>query len=118
MRIANLEFKEAYYIGSKPDKPSYHINKWECNPYYGNEDKYIREKDYYKHPDIEHFSIHKSCFKNPETSHAVGCFYYDKHEECYNFEFVGDRPLYLTDEERVIFWRLIQHGFNILNGDA
>ena len=115
MRIKNLEFRKATYIGEEPEHPSYHINKWEPNMYYGNEDKYIKDGEYYKNPEIPHFRIHKGCFKNTETCYAIACFYWDNKEECYNFEFIGDRPLFITDEERIIFWRLIEHGFNTLN---
>ena len=36
-------------------------------------------------------------------------------DELKQFEFVGNRPLQITIEEREIFWKLIQYGFDNLN---
>lgn len=116
-RIENLEFRKASYLFEEPKHPSYHIDKWEINRYYGNEDKFIKEQDYYRDPREEYnfVRIHKSCFKHPETSYAIASFVWDDHESVYELHFVGDRPLYLSEKEREIFWQLFEFGEKELN---
>ena len=123
-RIENLEFKRATYLLPEdewPEHPSYHINYWYPNQYYGREDDFDKSEDghwyLYKNPEPWqcHFRIHESCFKNPESCFAVASFDYDKHEGYYELRFVGDRPLSLTKEEREIFWELIKYGDETLN---
>lgn len=116
LRIKNLEFRKSSYLGQEPENPSYSIDKWYKNEYYKQEKNYIKEGEFYRYPDPEICcKIHKNCFKNKECCYTIAHFVWDEHEEYYNFEFVTDRPLDLTDQERVVFWRLIEHGFNVLN---
>lgn len=118
LRIKNLEFRKATYLGEEPEHPSYHIDKWENNHHYKQQDKYVKEGNYYVDPNSEiPYYIHKNCFKHKETCYAIASFDYDTHEGMYYLNFVADRPLDLKDEERVTFWRLIEHGYNILNPD-
>lgn len=116
-RIGNLQLRKATYLGKEPEHVSYHIEKWEPNGYYGNEDKFIDEGDYYRYPDDDYrfVRIHKSCFKHPETCYSVATFEWDDHEEIYELHFVVDRPLHLSKEEREIFWQLIELGEEVLN---
>lgn len=116
-RIGNLQLRKATYLGKAPERPSYHIEKWEPNGYYGNEEKFIDEGDYYRHPDDAYMCvrIHKSCFKHPETCYSIASFEWDDHEAIYELHFIGDRPLYLSKEEREVFWQLIELGEKELN---
>lgn len=114
-KIQNLELREASYLGEKPEHPSWHIDRWQPNTYYGKEHLFIKDGDYYKYPDNDYCSIHKSCFKHPETCYSIAAFTWDSHEECFNFEFIEDRPLDLSEEEKKIFWELIDYGFKMLN---
>lgn len=116
-RIGSLQLRKASYLGQEPENPSYHIDKWYPNDYYGNEDKYIDEGDYYRDPRHEcgFIRISKSCFKNKEHSFAVAGFVWDEHEECYELHFIGDRPLGLSKDEREIFWELAELGYSELN---
>ena len=115
IRLGNLELRKAVYISDKvPEHPSYHIDKWEPNPRYKQERKYIKEGDYYKPKDTHHYRIHKSCFKNPETCYSIASFDWDK-EEFYELHFVGDRPFNLNKEEKEVFWKLMSIGNDILN---
>lgn len=116
-RIGALQLRKASYLGQEPEHPSYHINKWETNPYYGNEDKFVDCGDYYAYPDNDYLSIRisKSRFKHPETCYAVAAFVWDDHEEAYELRFVDDRPVYLTKEEKDIFWDLVEMGYKELN---
>lgn len=115
-RIDNLHLRKASYLGEEPEHPSYHIDRWEPNGYYGNEHLYIKDGDYYryKEPEYSNCRIHKDCFKNPEVCYAIASFDYD---EDYELHFIGDRPLGLNEEEREIFWKLIKLGYETLNKD-
>lgn len=116
-RIGALQLRKASYLGEEPEHPSYHIDKWEPNTYYGNEDKFVDMGDYYTYPDNRYIDIRisKSCFKHPENSYAVASFDYDDHEEAYELRFVSDRPVYLTHDEKDIFWDLVEMGYKDLN---
>ena len=117
-RIGNLEFCPASYLLPKeewPEKPSWHIDYWYPNGYYGRESEFIKKGDWYLLPDNKHCRIHKDCFKNPQCCMAIASFNYNENEGCYELEFVGDRPIQLTKEERDIFWELLEYGFKQLN---
>ena len=116
-RIGNLEFAPASYLLPKekwPKNPSWHINFWYPNGYYGRESKFEKEGDWY----IDNryglkCRIHKDCFKNPESCMAIASFDYD--DGYYELRYISDRPLSLTKEEREIFWTLIEYGYKCLN---
>lgn len=116
-KIKNLQIRRASYLGDEPEHPAYHIDKWEPNQYYKKEYLYIEDGDYYKlkEPEYSFMRIHKNCFKNKETCYAIASFEWDSHEKCYEFRFIGDRPLQLDKEEQIIFWKLIVLGYNTLN---
>ena len=118
MRIGNLEFRKCSYLCEPPEHVGWEICKWEPNSYYGRESEFIKDGEYFK-PNDEHYSfvsIHKDCFKNPECSYTVASWHWDMHEDCYDFEFCGDRPISnLTEEEWITFRRLIDFGFKQLN---
>lgn len=119
MRINNLEFRQASYIGEPPKNPNWEICLWQPNQYYGKEDMFIEQDDYYYYPDDKYnfVKIHKSCFQNPETAFTIGTFRYDS-EGFYEFHFCGDRPIrYKHKFDLEDFWRLIEYGDDILNVD-
>lgn len=93
-RIGVLEFKEASYLG---DKPSYDIVKWYSNPYCGNTG----------------YKIYKDLFKSKELCVVLASFIYDSKEKIYNLEFIGARPLSLTNWDD--FRKLIEYGYKQLN---
>lgn len=117
-RINTLEFREATYLTDTPPKmKSFHIDRWQPNNYYGKESEYIKgENDFYINPKNRCHKIHKSCFKYPEYCYAIAEFEYNSHENCYEFKWIGNRPLDLTTEEEKDFKELIIYGFEILNG--
>lgn len=124
-RIGNLEIRPATYLLPKekwPENSSWHIDYWYPNGYYGRESEYIHpviagieQTDWYVNPLYPNGRIHKDCFKHPQSCMAIASFNYNEHEGCYELEFVGDRPIQLTREERDIFWELLEYGFNQLN---
>ena len=116
-RIGNLELRRASYLLPEeeyPEHPSYHIDYWYPNCYYGKENEYIKDGDWYIYPDNSYCRVHKDCFKNPQSCFAIASFDYDK-EGFYELHFIGDRPLHITEEERKIFWELIIFGDKELN---
>ena len=118
-RVGNLEIGPATYFLPKdkwPEKGAYNIYYYYPNIYYGRESEYIFEDGWYLDPKFQGHRIHKDCFKNPEVCMSIASFEYDDHEGCYEFEFIGDRPLDLNQEEKKIFWELIEYGFKNLNG--
>lgn len=115
-RVNNLEFRVAtYLLKNPPEIKAYHINKYMPNCYYGHEADFIKIDDnWYRDPNFSWHKIHKSCFKNSETCYAIASFEYNKHEGVYEFTWIGERPLYLTEQEED-FKELIIYGFNKLN---
>lgn len=116
-RINNLEFKVAtYLLKNPPEIKAYHINRYMSNCYYGHESDFIKiDNDWYRDPNFSWHKIHKSCFKNSETCYAIASFEYNKHEGVYEFMWVGERSLDLTEQEEKDFKELIIYGFNKLN---
>lgn len=113
-RIGVLEFREASYVGNKPPFVSYDIVKWYPNPYYGNEKNYIKlNHEFYCYPNNTGCRVHKDLFKSKELCIVLATFRYESQEECYNLEFIGDRPLELSNW--VNFKELIKYGFEQLN---
>ena len=115
-RIGNLMLRKATYLGEEPEFPSWHIDCFYPNPYYGKESEYTKKGDYYI-KDINspyHVRIHKSCFKHEESCYSIASFIRDK-EGYYELSFIGDRPLSLNEEEIKIFWELIKYGYQELN---
>ena len=120
-RIKNLEFYKASYLGTPPKHISYQINKYVPNDNYGRESEYVidpKNAEYYIKEGYPNWHIHKDCFKYKESSYAIADFEWDDSKNCYKFEWIGDRPSDLSDEERNIFEELIQYGFKVLNNNG
>lgn len=117
MRIGNLEFRKSSYLGEEPEHCGYLVYKWYPNEYYGRETEFIKDGDWYR-PNNEHYNfikIDKDCFKHPESCYTIAHWNWNDREGCYDFEFVGDRPIDLTISEWNDFKTLITHGFHELN---
>lgn len=122
LRLGNIGLEKACYLGEEPSIPSIQVVKYENNRYYGNEQKYKWSEDgkhAYKIDENgnidERFSVHKSCFRNPETCFVLASFDYDEHEDFFELRFCGDRPLDLDSEELDLFWKILRMGNAILN---
>lgn len=115
-RIGELEFRPSTYICKPPENPSWEIVKYYQNPHYNKQSEYKYIGDgMYEDPKYNFHRIHKSCFKNPECCYTLGQFRYDEHEEFYEFQFCGDRPMDLSKENREPFWELLVYGNEVLN---
>ena len=121
-RIGSLEFRPCTYLLPKdkwPKHPGWDIVLWYPNKYYLEKDKYSSNDGvwfYEKDNDnvISHYRVHESCFKNPESCFSVVTFNYDD-EGYYEVKFIADRPLSLKDDERKIFWELLEYGNTALH---
>lgn len=117
MRIDNLEFRQCSYLWDPPEHISWEICKWEPNNYYQREKDFILDGEFY-HPKSDNYqfvSIHKDCFKYPETSYSIVHWVYNNSDDCYELKFIGDRPLNLSAEEWSNFKQLLEYGFKQLN---
>jgi len=117
MRKGNFEFRKATYLGPEPENPSWHVDYWYPNPYYGKENEYPedpKDKNFRMYPGEHGFRIDKSCFKYPESCFSVASFNYDG-EGTYEVHFIGDRPFNLSRKETEVFWEVLTYGHNFLN---
>ena len=115
LRIGNVCFRKATYLGNEPEFPSWHIDFFYPNPYYGKENEYKKDGDYYIKVNVEYpINIHKDCFKHKETCYAIASFIRDK-EGYYELSFIGDRPLNLNKTDFDDFMKLVKYGNKKLN---
>lgn len=115
LRIGNVCFRKATYLGNEPEFPSWHIDFFYPNPYYGKENEYKKDGDYYIKVNVAHpINIHKNCFKHKETCYAIASFIRDK-EGYYELSFIGDRPLNLSKTDFDDFMKLVRYGNKKLN---
>ena len=60
IRINNISFNKATYLGELPEHISYHINKWFPNEYYNKESEFTKvDSDFYCYPNNQNYKIHK-----------------------------------------------------------
>ena len=115
-RIGNLMFRKATYLCEEPEFPSWHIDCFYPNSYYGKESEYTKKGDYYV-KDINNpysIEIHKNCFKHKESCYSIASFIRNKNG-CYKFQFIRDRPLNINEEDLKDFWELVKYGYQELN---
>jgi len=89
----------------------YEIVKWYPNSYYGKEQEYVDNgwevgEDFYR---LNNTSIHKNCFKNPESCYTVATLHYDDGEGCCDMQTVGPRVLQLSKPEREDFFAVYEY---------
>ena len=114
-RIGNLMFRKATYLCEEPEFPSWHIDFFYPNPYYGKENEYKKDGDFYVQADTEYpINIHKDCFKYKESCYAVASFTRNK-KGYYELKFIGDKPLNLNKTDFTDFMKLVKYGNNKLN---
>lgn len=118
-RLGNLAFERASYLGKEPSHPSWYIDYWYPNDYYGKEKYFIKvDENYYTYPNMPNCKVSVNCFKHKECSIAICAFGYNEEKKCYELEFIGDRPItYLNNSkiDQTIFFNLIKYGFKQLN---
>ena len=115
LRINNLQLRPASYLCKEPPFPSWHIDFFYPNPYYGKESDYDKDGDFYIKPNTEiPVRIHKDCFKYKESCYAVAAFERDSNGY-YELKFIGDRPLNLKKKDFEDFMKLVKFGYKELN---
>lgn len=118
-RVGDLKFEKLNSLGKKPEHPSYGISVYMPNRYYGHKDEYVEVKEgYYVRKDDKEDSwkIHEDCFKNPEVSYVISEWVWDRHEECYGYRWVGDRPRrYYENHGDATYKQMVDYGFRQLN---
>lgn len=115
-RIGNLALNHCSYLGEKPEHPSICIDLYYNNPDYNQQDKY-KTKDGVWFTSNEYgisWRKHISCFKHKESCYSLASWEYDSNEPCWELKFIGNRPLQLTKEERMIFFDLVEKGYKYL----
>lgn len=130
LRIGNLKVSNFYGEDGEikpfttndgnPDFGHYTISKIQVNPYFGKESEFILNGEFYQKEEGSMSKIHKSCFKNSESSYVLAYWIDINHDERRpDLKFVGSRPFELTKEEMVDFMDLAKCGQqeieNILN---
>lgn len=116
-RIGNLIFRKTTYFGIEPEFPSWQIDFFYPNPYYGKENEYIKEGDFYIKDIYDPFSVryHKDRFKHKENCYSIASFIRNNKSDFYELKFILDRPLDLNEEELKNFWEIVKYGSTELN---
>jgi len=123
IRINSIGTQQTVYLSKPPKDCQYNISivKYHPNRYYGELENYIdngwedcgefiREKDH-----KGSFSIHKKCFENKETSYVIAFLKYNKEEGVTELTSVGDRLLYIEEEDKKDFWEVYKIADRKLN---
>lgn len=110
VRINNIGAEPIAYIGKRFEEPKYELSivKYHPNKYYGMLEQYL--KDGWKDNDnvISHNNAHisKKCFFGKETNYVIAFLRYDSKEQCTRLETVGDRLLYIEEDEKKDFFEV------------
>jgi len=108
IRIDNIECRFSH--------DRYEIVKWYPNKYYGSEESMIEEG--YERIVYDNggwalqkdcFTIHGSCFANPESCYTISTLQWDADEYCNELVSVGSRLLDLSKEERDAFFEVYKY---------
>lgn len=119
-RIENLKFEKLSYLKDEPKHPSYGLSVYQPNQHYGKLDEHIEvEKDYFvpkDNPNV-HWKLHRSCFQSPEVSYIISKWIWNNKEMCYEYRWVGDRPMDYYEKYGDIYKELVKYGFEELNSE-
>ena len=108
IRIDNIECRNS--------QGCYEIVKWYTNKYYGSEESMIEEgyerivyDDGRWALQKDCFTIHGSCFANPESCYTIATLQWDADEYCNELISVGPRLLDLKPKERDAFFEVYRY---------
>lgn len=113
-----------YLIKQQVEHKSWHIDLYYPNSYYGKKQEYINngytlDGDYLsKSSTYGCTRIHVNVFERKNSCISVAEFEYNSKEDCYEFRYIGKRPLDLNEEDKKSFDTLVTIGFNMLNTDC
>ena len=115
IRINSIGAEQTAYLGKKPEDALYNISivKYHPNRYYGELENYLNNGwkdcgDHIKSTDkpFNNISIGKECFKNKETNYVIAFLKYEKDGGSTQLTSVGDRLLYIEEEDKKDFWEV------------
>lgn len=123
IRINSIGAEQTVYLSKKPEDHQYDISivKYHPNRYYGELENYINNGwedcgDFVKDKDHKGtLSISKECFKNKETNYVVAFLKYEKEGGVTQLTSVGDRLLYIEEEDKKDFWEVYKIADRKLN---
>jgi hypothetical protein len=108
IRIDNIECRNS--------QGCYEIVKWYTNKYYGSEESMIEEgyerivyDDGRWALQKDCFTVHGSCFVNPESCYTIATLKWDADEYCNELVSVGSRLLDLSKKERDAFFEVYRY---------
>lgn len=110
VRINNIGAEPVAYLGKNPEENTYEcsIVKYLPNDYYGELENYLKDgwEDRGEYINTAWASIDKNCFLNKETNYVIAFLRYDSKEQCTRLESVGDRLLYIEEDEKKDFFEV------------
>ena len=114
IRINSIGAEQTAYLGKKPEDAEYDISivKYHPNRYYGELENYLKDGwkdcgDFIKDKDYKgSVSIDKKCFEGKESSYVIAFLKYDKKNGATQLTSVGDRLLYIEEEDKKDFWEV------------
>ncbi len=110
VRINNIGAEPVWHIGHQ-ERPLYSeasIVKYHANRYYGELETYLKNGWEDKGSSIQSkcLSIDKKCFLDKETNYVIAFLKYNPKDECTTLETVGDRLLYIDEEDKKDFFEV------------
>jgi hypothetical protein len=110
VRINNIGAEPVAYIGKAPKVAEYEcsIIKYHPNRYWGELENYLKDgwEDKGTYIKCKCGSIDKNCFEGKETNYVIAFLRYDPKEQCTRLETVGDRLLYIEEDEKKDFFEV------------
>lgn len=114
VRINNIGAEQTVYLSKKPEGAEYEVSivKYHPNRYYGELENYINNGwvdcgDFVRDKDHKgSVSISKKCFEGKETNYVLAFLKYNNKEGVTQLTSVGDRLLYIEEEDKKDFWEV------------
>ena len=118
IRINSIGAEQTAYLGKKPEDALYNISivKYHPNRYYGELENYLKDGweecvldgiDFIKQKNGRgSVSISKKCFEGKETNYVIAFLKYDAKQGTTQLTSVGDRLLYIEEEDKKDFWEV------------
>jgi hypothetical protein len=110
VRINNIGVEPVAYFGKASNVAKYEcsIVKYHPNRYYGELENYLKDgwEDRGTYIKCKCGSIDKNCFEGKETNYVIAFLRYDSKEQCTRLESVGDRLLYIEEDEKKHFFEV------------
>jgi len=113
IRINNIGAEKAAYLGKPPKDADLNVSivKYHPNRYYGELETYIKDgwKDcgsYIESQGNPGIILDKNLFNSSETNYVIASLKYNSKEDCIELTSVGDRLLYIENEDKENFWEV------------